>query len=149
MWDAYHSMVCQAVPCCTRDPNRRTPGCREAERANLTAAPAPGMHCFLSIVMTQMFSLSFWEFKYLHVIKRGRKIFPEVIGKGWENEGEEMWLKIKVWERLLMASNFSSRQWKKRFLSCVVILRVKRRTLIRVDITWKGSLLQLADPDSV
>ena len=41
MWNAYHSMACQAVPCPHRDPGWRTSGHREAERAHLTAGP-PG-----------------------------------------------------------------------------------------------------------
>uniref|UniRef100_A0A5F5PLU3 Protein phosphatase 2 regulatory subunit Balpha n=1 Tax=Equus caballus TaxID=9796 RepID=A0A5F5PLU3_HORSE len=38
-WDAYHSMAAKQCHVRTRDPNQRTPGRREAERANLTAAP--------------------------------------------------------------------------------------------------------------
>ena len=42
MWDAYHSMAfAKRCHVCTRDPNRRTPACRAAEHAHLTAAP-PG-----------------------------------------------------------------------------------------------------------
>ena len=41
MWDAYHSMACQAVPCMHQDPNWRTSGHREVECANLTVEP-PG-----------------------------------------------------------------------------------------------------------
>ena len=42
MWEAYHSMAfAKQCHVCTRDPNPRTPGRQEAERANLTAAP-PG-----------------------------------------------------------------------------------------------------------
>ena len=40
MWDAYHSMAfAKQCHVRTRDLNRRTPGCREAERVNLTTAP--------------------------------------------------------------------------------------------------------------
>ena len=40
MWDAYHSMAfAKWCHVCTWDPNRRTPGCREAEYVNLLAAP--------------------------------------------------------------------------------------------------------------
>ena len=41
MWDAYHSMVCQAVPCPQPGSEWRTLGRREAECVNLTTAP-PG-----------------------------------------------------------------------------------------------------------
>uniref|UniRef100_A0A9L0SJL6 NFKB inhibitor interacting Ras like 1 n=1 Tax=Equus caballus TaxID=9796 RepID=A0A9L0SJL6_HORSE len=43
-WDAYHSMAAKQCHVRTRDPNQRTPGRREAERANLTAAPLGRPH---------------------------------------------------------------------------------------------------------
>ncbi|MEE3528753.1 hypothetical protein, partial [Pseudomonas aeruginosa] len=46
-WDAYHS-IAFAKKChvCTWDPKWQTPGSREAEHANLTAAP-PGQPLYL------------------------------------------------------------------------------------------------------
>ena len=49
MWDAYHSMAfAKQCHVHTRDPNRRTLGCPEAERVNSTAAPPGRPHFFFS-----------------------------------------------------------------------------------------------------
>lgn len=38
--------------------------------------------------------MSLLGFRYFHVRKRRRKIFPVVIGEGGDSDGEEMWLKV-------------------------------------------------------
>ena len=51
MWDASHSMAfAKRCRVHTWDPNRRTPGCREAERVNFTAAP-PGRLQILFLIV--------------------------------------------------------------------------------------------------
>ena len=52
MWDAYHSMAAKQCHVRTRDPNQRSPGRREAERASLTAAP-PGWSHIASLIVTK------------------------------------------------------------------------------------------------